>query len=137
MGCENRLMEFTTENILKAHEQFTGPDFPKLIARFKEMGMVKNKVNIRSGIVSYKSKNNEVITVFSHRTDANFAEVANKEEVERYLKSHQAGKTDFPQFCNDMAASGIYSWEIDLAEMTCSYLDKNKNVVLVESVPEI
>lgn len=44
---------FTLENINRGYEQFTGPDFPKLIAYFKDWGMVENTVDIQSGQVVY------------------------------------------------------------------------------------
>ncbi|MFU2205095.1 hypothetical protein [Streptococcus pluranimalium] len=40
-------------DIQKVHESFTGPDFPKLIQRFKEMGMVANTVSLEKGLVTY------------------------------------------------------------------------------------
>lgn len=39
---------FTLEAINRGHEQFTGPNFPKLIAYFKDLGMVENTVDIQS-----------------------------------------------------------------------------------------
>lgn len=47
---------FTLENINHGHEQFTGPDFPKLVAYFKDLGMVENTVDIQSGQVTYRSQ---------------------------------------------------------------------------------
>ncbi|WP_367006372.1 hypothetical protein [Streptococcus sp. ZY19097] len=42
---------FTLEAINRGHEQFTGYDFPKLIAYFKALSMVENTVDIQSGAV--------------------------------------------------------------------------------------
>lgn len=47
---------FTLENINRGHVQFTGPDFPKLIAYFKDLSMVENTVDIQSGQVTYRSQ---------------------------------------------------------------------------------
>ncbi|WP_438838500.1 hypothetical protein [Streptococcus pluranimalium] len=40
-------------DIQKAHETFTGSDFPKLIQVYKEMGMVLNTVSLEKGLVTY------------------------------------------------------------------------------------
>lgn len=52
---------FTLETIQKDHAQFTGPDFPKLIAYFKDLGMVENTVNIQTGQVSYILTDGQVL----------------------------------------------------------------------------
>ncbi|MDN2966093.1 hypothetical protein PCO22_09070 [Streptococcus suis] len=52
---------FTLEAINHGHEQFTGPDFPKLIAYFKDLGMVENIVDIQSGQVTYRSQTGQTL----------------------------------------------------------------------------
>jgi uncharacterized protein YbcV (DUF1398 family) len=51
------------------------------------------------------------------------------------LKAHQAGKTDYFQFCKDCAKSGIEKWIVSLEDMTCIYYDKKGNQILVETIP--
>lgn len=128
---------FTLESILEAHAQFSGPDFPKLLAVFKEMGMVSNQVDIEMGQVTYIAQDDTVLVNDGYKVTSNIADYPNKYQVEADLKRHQAGETDFPTFCEDMAKSGIVGWVIDLEQMTCTYLDKTENAVLVETVPSL
>lgn len=52
---------FTIENIDHGHGRFTGSAFPKLIAYFKDWGMVENTVNIQSGQVTYCSQIGQIL----------------------------------------------------------------------------
>lgn len=128
---------FTLETILEAHARFTGPDFPKLIARFKELGMVSNQVDIELGKVTYIAQDGSLLVNQGYKTVASIADVPNAEQAQKDLKRHQEGGTDFPTFCEDMAMSGILGWVIDLEQMTCTYLDKAENAVIVEAVPSV
>jgi uncharacterized protein YbcV (DUF1398 family) len=128
---------FTLENIIDAQAQFTGPDFPKLIVRFKEIGMVKNHVDILAGQVIYRDKTDSVIVNQGYQVKGTLADLVKLKQAKNDLQTHQAGQTDFPTFCEDMAKSGIVGWVIDLEEMTCSYLNKDEQAVLVENIPTV
>ncbi|WP_394405164.1 DUF1398 domain-containing protein [Streptococcus sp. 20-1249] len=124
----------TLEAIQSAHAQFTGPDFPKLIQSFKEMGMKTNTVEIDSGCVFYTS-DSHVLQTEGVRAQIAVATEADKVQVQSNLARHQAGQSDFQTFCDDMARAGIYKWIIDLETMTCSYYDKNEEIVISEVIP--
>lgn len=125
----------TLETIEKGHAQFTGPDFPKLIAYFKELGMMENVVNIQSGQVTYRSTDGQVLETTGYRVETPIAAVVDKISFIADLQGHQAGLSDFPAFCEDTARAGIYKWVTDLETMTCSYVDLQDQVVLVEQIP--
>lgn len=128
---------FTLENINRGHEQFTGPDFPKLVAYFKDLGMVENTVDIQSGQVVYCSKSGQVLEKAGYQVSVPVAEQFNKEQFVTILRNHQSGQIDFPTFCQETAEAGIYKWVIDLEAMTCSYLDQAEQAVFVEAVPSV
>ncbi|HEM6117623.1 TPA: DUF1398 family protein [Streptococcus suis] len=128
---------FTLEAINHGHEQFTGPDFPKLIAYFKDLGMVENTVNIQSGQVVYHSKTGQVIEKAGYQVSVPVAEQFDKEQFVTILRNHQAGQTDFSTFCQETAESGIYKWVTDLEAMTCSYVDKAEQPVFMETMPSV
>lgn len=128
---------FTLETIQKGHEQFTGPDFPKLIAYFKDLGMVNNTVNVQTGQVTYENADGQVLTSPGYQASSPVAEQPDQEQFVSILRNHQAGQTDFPTFCEETAQAGIYRWVTDLEEMTCSYLDLADQVVFVEAVPAV
>ncbi|HEM4817789.1 TPA: DUF1398 domain-containing protein [Streptococcus suis] len=128
---------FTLEAINQGHEQFTGPDFPKLIAYFKDLGMVENTVDIQSGQVVYCSKSGQVLEKAGYQVSVPVAEQFNKEQFVTILRNHQSGQTDFPTFCQETAEAGIYKWVTDLEAMTCSYVDKVEQPVFVETIPSV
>ncbi|HEM3495502.1 TPA: DUF1398 family protein [Streptococcus suis] len=128
---------FTLENINRGHEQFTGPDFPKLIAYFKDLGMEENTVDIQSGQVVYRSKAGQTLEKQGYQVTIPVSDQANLDQFVAILRNHQAGQTDFPTFCQETAEAGGYKWVIDLAAMTCSYLDKAEQAVFVETIPSV
>ena len=128
---------FTLEIIQRGHVQFTGPDFPKLVAYFKDLGMVKNTVNVQTGQVTYESADGKVLTNPGYQAISPVAKETDREQFVRILRSHQAGQTDFPTFCEETAQAGVSQWVMDLDQMTCSYLDLSDQLVFVETVPTI
>lgn len=128
---------FTLEAINQGHEQFTGPDFPKLIAYFKDLGMVENTVDIQSGQVTYHSKAGKILEKTGYRVMIPVSDQVNLDQFVTILRHHQAGEIDFPTFCQEVAEAGVYKWVIDLEAMTCSYLDKTGQAVFEEIVPSI
>ncbi|MCI5870553.1 DUF1398 domain-containing protein [Streptococcus sp.] len=128
---------FTLEVIDRGHEQFTGPDFPNLIAYFKDLGMVENTVDIQSGQVTYRSKTGKILEKMGYQVMISVSDQVNLDQFVTILRHHQAGETDFPTFCQEAAEAGVYKWVIDLEAMTCSYLDKTGQAVFVEAVPSV
>ncbi|HFI0446182.1 TPA: DUF1398 domain-containing protein [Streptococcus suis] len=128
---------FTLENINHGHEQFTGPDFLKLIAYFKDMGIVENTVDIQSGQVVYRSKAGQTLEKQDYQVTIPVSDRVNLDQFVTILRNHQAGQTDFPTFCQETAEAGIYKWVIDLEAMTCSYLDQAEQAVFVETIPSV
>ncbi|WP_153055986.1 DUF1398 family protein, partial [Streptococcus suis] len=97
---------FTLENINRGHEQFTGPDFPKLIAYFKDLGMVENTVDIQSGQVTYRSQTGQTLEKQGYQVMIPVTDRANLDQFVTILRNHQAGQTDFPTFCQETAEAG-------------------------------
>ena len=128
---------FTLENINRGHVQFTGPDFPKLIAYFKDLSMVENTVDIQSGQVTYRSQTGQTLEKTGYQVTIPVSDQANLDQFVTILRNHQAGQTDFPTFCQETAEAGIYKWVTDLEAMTCSYLDQAEQAVFVETIPSV
>ena len=61
-------------------------------------------------------------------------ETANIKQFKARLETHQQGKTDYPAFCNDSAASGVEKWVVCMEKMTCTYYDKKGNEILTEQI---
>ncbi|WP_231700349.1 DUF1398 family protein [Streptococcus halichoeri] len=122
-------------DIQAAHQQFTGPDFPKLIQAFKAMGMLRYTVFIDRGEVSYQSADQVLITN-GYQVRSEIAARSNLAAAQADLARHQAGQSNFEAFCQDMAAAGIYKWVSDLQAMTCSYYDQSETALIVEQIPQ-
>lgn len=131
------MLEFSLEAIQQAHSQYTGVDFPKLIHQFKLMGMKTNTCDIQSGIVVYEHTNGERIQVHGNPVDVPVHTNPSKTIAKDVLQRHQAGETDFLTFCREIAAAGVCQWVIDLEQMTCSYVDLQDGVVIVEEIPKV
>ncbi|MEY4480158.1 MAG: hypothetical protein RLZZ267_836 [Bacillota bacterium] len=130
-------MEFSLDNIKDAHATFTGVDFPKLIQVFKQMDMVTNTFNLQSGKVTYVHRAGEQIEVQARAVDEPINATSSSDEAKDILYRHQAGETDFPTFCREIAGAGVYKWVSNMDEMTCSYYDLNDNHVIVEAIPGV
>lgn len=129
-------MPLTLESIHQAHQRYTGPDFPKLIRVFKEMGIVRNHFDLETGQVTYLDRSGASLEDEGIRVDFTIPEEAVLNRVRVALKRNQRGESDFPTFCNEMAQAGIVRWISDLEAMTCTYYDKPGRAVVTESIPE-
>jgi uncharacterized protein YbcV (DUF1398 family) len=71
--------------------------------------MIRNYGNIRSVLIK--------------KYEIKIAATANKERFIEFLVMHQDGQTDYFNFCQQAAQSGIAKSRIDIIEMTCTYFD--------------
>ncbi|MDF2804105.1 MAG: Phage envelope protein [Anaerocolumna sp.] len=127
-------LEFTIQAIHEAHKLYTGPDFPKLIREFKLMGMVSNVYNLENGIITYSNDVGECIQEKGIAMNFEIEKIADYDLAIKALRSNQEGETDFAMFCIEIAKAGIYKWVSDLRDMTCSYFDKNDNLIIEEYI---
>lgn len=129
---------FTLEDIINAHSKVkSGADFPQYIQDLKELGIHSYETFVNDGHTDYYGQNDHKVI-----TPAKYDEVAistelNAEQFTGDLKAHQAGKTDYPQFCTDCAKNGVHKWKISMQNMTCTYFDGKNQLVLEEKIPAI
>lgn len=127
-------MSFTIESINAAHEKYTGVEFPKLVNEFKNMNMVICEINIEQGVRTYIHKNGDKLTAQGMKVTTPITLNSSKEKAKQVLKSHQAGKTDFVTFCNEIAEAGICKWIIDITDLTCNYYDLKEHLLITEKI---
>lgn len=127
---------FTVEQIENAHTKVkSGADFPKYIQELKQLGVksfetwVVDSHTVYFGAESYQTQSP------SKYEDLTIIDISNKTQFSLYLKQHQQGETDYFQFCQHCAETGIEKWVVDLDKMTCTYFDKNQHEVLTELIP--
>ncbi len=130
-------MIFSLESIKSAQKLYTGPEFPKLIREYKQMGIVSNIYNIESGVVSYINNLGKSIEDLGIKIDFVIPETSNYQEALLGLKRNQKGESDFITFCNEVAKAGIYKWVINLDAMTCKYYNKNNEIIIAEIIPSV
>jgi len=129
---------FTIEQIEAANAKVkSGADFPRLAQDLIELGVKTNDVFVSDGHAEYFGEND-----FTVKTNAMYSplEIANESDAENfknYLKIHQQGQTDYPTFCRHSAETGVEKWTLDFTRMTCTYLDKKGNEMLIEKIPTL
>ncbi len=130
-------MEFTLETIKEAHGKYTGVDFPKLIQEFKLMGMERNEYIVEDGRSIYVDISGKVLEIEGNQSIIPINSISEKGEVKKIIKEHQAGKTDFATFCNQVAEAGVFKWVTRIDAMTCNYYDINDNLLVSEEIPSV
>jgi len=127
---------FTLDQINQAHSKVkSGADFPKYIQEIKKLGVKSFETWVTDSHTRYHGENNFQLTSEPKYEKLLISETTHKKSFLKQLKEHQSGKTDYFQFCNDCATTGIEKWIVDLNELTCKYFDKNGNEVLTEIIP--
>lgn len=130
-------MEFSLESIKKAQKLYTGPDFPKLVKEYRLMGIILNIYNIETGVVNYINNSGDSIKDMGVKVDFDIPESSIYEKAILGLKRNQNGESDFMTFCTEVAQAGIYKWVVNLETMTCSYYDKNENLIISEIIMSV
>lgn len=126
---------FTIAQIKLAHAKVkSGADFPAYISEIKALGVagydnfVSDGANVYFGAgiqVSSDPKYDSLTISANPSVDA----------LKSALKIHQEGQTDYLTFCRQSADAGVEKWTVDILTMTCSYFDRNGNVMVVEVIP--
>lgn len=128
---------FTVEQIKTAHSKVkSGADFPSYVKEIKTLGVTHYEAYVTDGHINYYGMNNYTANVPAKYEPLKIAEKANGKEFKTELLAHQQGKTDFLTFIKMCADFGIEKWEICMDKMTCTYFDKEGNLILVEQIPE-
>lgn len=127
---------FTIDQIKSAHSKVkSGADYPEYVQELIRLGVTGYETRVEDGnTIYFGEKNDNTQTGPKYETLPVNAK-SDKEEFKKELKAHQEGKTNFPRFCLDAANSGIEKWVADMSAMTCTYLDKKGNIMLVETIP--
>jgi uncharacterized protein YbcV (DUF1398 family) len=127
---------FTLDQIKEAHAKVkSGADFPQYVQDLIQLEVIHYSTFTDDGHTIYFGKENHRAQSPAKYPALKIAGRSNKEQFAKDLKTHQAGKTDYPTFCNDAAMAGVEKWTVDLAKMTCTYYDKKGNAMLTENIP--
>ena len=128
---------FTIEQIKTAHGKVkSGADFPAYIREIKALGVTHYEVYVTDGHTDYHGANGHTAKVAAKYDPLVIADISDSNQFKKELKAHQQGETDFLTFINMCATVGIEKWAISMDKMTCTYYDKTRNEVLVETIPQ-
>lgn len=128
---------FTLESIAQAHNKVrSGADFPAYIKDIKVLGVRSYEVFVVDGHSVYSSVEGDVLASPTKYETLEICPIANTEQFQKDLVSHQQGKTDYMMFCRDCAKSGVSGWVMDLESMLCAYIDSHGQEILVEKIPQ-
>jgi len=131
-------MMFTIEDIRSAEQKIkTGADFPLFIKEIKAMGVERNDVYVMNGMSIYFGNNEHTVESAPAYETLLIEEQSSAQDLQKALKIHQEGQTDFQTFCRQAASAGVEKWVTDLKEMTVSYLDMAGNELIVEKIPSV
>jgi uncharacterized protein YbcV (DUF1398 family) len=127
---------FSIDQIKAAHSRVkSGADFPAYIQDLIKLGVTSYSTYVSDGHTNYYGANGFSISSPAKYESKVIATTSHKTDFINDLKAHQQGKTDYPTFCNDCARSGVNKWTVNMADMTCSYYDKQETTLLVEIIP--
>jgi len=129
---------FTIQQIKEAHSKVkSGADFPKYMQDIIALGVTSFETFVFDNHTDYFGKDNFKASSEGFSECLNVAGDCNFEQFKSDLKSHQHGNTNYMTFLKDCAKSGVEKWIVVMDKMTCSYYDKNGNVILVEKIPTV
>ncbi|WP_053976414.1 DUF1398 domain-containing protein [Mangrovimonas xylaniphaga] len=129
---------FTIEQI---HEAFgkvkSGADFPQFVQALKAIGVTHYDNFVTDGRTIYYGLQEFTLDAGSKYPELPVSEASSSEALKQALKIHQQGQTDYPTFCEQAAAAGVYKWTTHMIEMNVSYFDTKGSLLVVEKIPEV
>ncbi|UOK43982.1 DUF1398 domain-containing protein [Flavobacterium enshiense] len=136
MTRHSLLTAFALEEIHEAHSFVkSGADFPRYANELKNLGVQKYENFVADGTTVYYGKNDFSLTDKPKYESIEISDDPSTLELERVIKNHQAGQTDYKTFCVQAAAAGTHKWICDFTDMTCSYFDADGNKMIEEDIP--
>lgn len=128
---------FTVEQIKEKMMQVrTGADFPVLAMNLKNLGVTYYETKIKDGSSVFHGENGYEVLAGPNYEPIIIADKVNLEQLKTNIANHQQGKSDYFEISRQCANNGIEKWAVCLSTMTCTYLDRAGNKVLVEQIPD-
>ena len=127
---------FSLNDIAEAHKSVkTWADFPLYARTLKEMGVTAYDTFVSDGHAVYLWNDKPLVSLAKYE-ELLVAEKSNREAFIERLKLHQSWGTDYMTFCRDCAENGVEKWTLDMKVGTCTYFDRNWEVLIVEHFPK-
>lgn len=136
MTAKNLKGTFTVQEIENAHQKVkSGVEFPAYIQEIIALGVRSFQTFVTDSHTQYYGENGYQVSSEPQYPSLHIADNSDREAFQKFLKHHQQGRCDYYTFCKYCAETGVDNWVVDMKQMTCTYYDKNGEVVLVEHIP--
>ncbi|MFT3910925.1 MAG: DUF1398 family protein [Ferruginibacter sp.] len=137
LTIKNKEKMFTVEQIKEKMMQVkTGADFPVLAMNLKNIGVTYYETKMKDGRSVYHGESGYELLAGPNYEPIAVADKVNLEQLKVDIANHQQGKSDYFEISRQCADHGIEKWAVCLTSMTCTYVDKGGNKVLVEQIPD-
>jgi len=128
---------FTIEQIRETHSRVrTGADFPVYIQAMKKLGVQSYEHFVTDGHIIYYGVSDFILSAPPKWDSVPIAPQGQKDKLEREIKIHQEGKTDYLTFCRHSAVAGVEKWVVDMQNMMCTYFDRAGGEMMGEPIPK-
>ena len=126
---------FTLKQIEDVHAKVaTGADFLQYVQNMKHLGVVAYDLYVVDGHARYLGLDQVVLSEPAY-PQHDIAARGDQQALQQALTMHQAGRTDYPTFCRQAAQAGVERWTIRTGELTCTYYDRQDQILVVEDIP--
>ena len=128
---------FTVAQIEAARNKSkTGADFPRYVQEIKALGLIRYEFMVEDGRTLFYGGDDQKMEGKPAWSKRIINPVPLTEQMARHLREHQAGKSDFPTFCAQAAATGVHHWEVNTVAMRCTYFDLSGKKMIGEPIPQ-
>ncbi len=129
---------FTIDQIQEAFKKVkSGADFPRFIQDLKKMGVTHYDNYVADGKTKYYGINEFVVEGEPKYPSKSINVNSSADKLKHVIYIHQQGQTDYPTFCNQAAEAGVEKWITHMIEMTVTYMDKQRNKLIIEPIPQL
>ncbi len=126
---------FTLDQIKAVHAQVkSGADFPQYVQHMKQLGIVAYDLYVADGHARYVGFE-QVLESEPAYPPLAVAATGSQPALAQALTQHQQGHTDYPTFCRQAAAAGVEKWTTRTVELSCTYYDRQGQILVVEAIP--
>lgn len=127
---------FTIEQINQTSKKVkSGADFPRLIQDFKTIGIFSYISHVADGQTEYIGDNNLTVKNEANYPSLKINTISSIIKLKQVLFIHQQRQINYPTFCKQAAEAGVVKWITHIEEMTVTYVEKDGNILLVETIP--
>ncbi|WNM18693.1 DUF1398 family protein [Flavobacterium capsici] len=93
----------------------TATSYPDLAKKLSQIGVESYTVDTASGTILYRFKNGENILHEGNHNARTIAENFDSQKTIDAIRNNQQGKSDYPDFMNEIAAAGVRFYEATLS----------------------